>query len=62
MLSCQRTEDAIELADSLIQTAKSFNKNVIGFITDMNQPLGNYIGNWLEVYESIKVLQRWKEK
>ena len=23
----------------------------------MNQPLGNYIGNWLEVYESIKVLR-----
>ncbi|MFA7229391.1 MAG: thymidine phosphorylase, partial [Melioribacteraceae bacterium] len=23
---------------------------------DMNQPLGNYIGNWLEVYESIKIL------
>jgi pyrimidine-nucleoside phosphorylase len=49
--------DSIELADSLIQTAKSFNKRVIAFITDMNQPLGNYIGNWLEVYESIRLLQ-----
>jgi pyrimidine-nucleoside phosphorylase len=49
--------DAEQLADSLIKTAKSFNKNVIAFITDMNQPLGNYIGNWLEVYESIKILK-----
>ncbi len=50
-------EDAEALAQSLIDTAKSFGKKVIAFITDMNQPLGNYIGNWLEVYESIKVLQ-----
>jgi pyrimidine-nucleoside phosphorylase len=50
-------KDAIKLAEALIKTAKSFNKKVIAFITDMNQPLGNYIGNWLEVYESIKVLQ-----
>lgn len=57
----QKTEDAIELADSLIQTAKAFNKNVIGFVTDMNQPLGNYIGNWLEVYESIQVLRDGKK-
>lgn len=48
---------SIELANSLIDTAKSFDKEVIGFITDMNQPLGNYIGNWLEVYESIQVLK-----
>lgn len=49
--------ESIGLAESLIQTAKSFNKKVIAFITDMNQPLGNYVGNWLEVYESILVLQ-----
>jgi len=49
-------QGSINLANSLINTAKSFNKNVIAFITDMNQPLGNYIGNWLEVYESILVL------
>jgi pyrimidine-nucleoside phosphorylase len=51
------TKDALELSTSLIKTAKSFNKKVIAFITDMNQPLGNYIGNWLEVYESVKVLR-----
>lgn len=57
----QKTEDAIALADSLIKTAKAFNKKVIGFVTDMNQPLGNYIGNWLEVYESIQVLRDGKK-
>ena len=57
----QKTEDAIALADSLIQTAKAFDKKVIGFVTDMNQPLGNYIGNWLEVYESIQVLRDGKK-
>ena len=55
-------KDAIKLADSLIRTAKSFDKKVIAFITDMNQPLGNYIGNWFEIYESIKVLQGEKVK
>ncbi|MBA4406229.1 thymidine phosphorylase [bacterium] len=53
----RKHKDAKALAHSLINTAKSFDKKVIGFITDMNQPLGNYIGNWLEVYESIKVLR-----
>ena len=50
-------KESITLANSLIKTAKSFNKEVIAFITDMNQPLGNYIGNWLEVYESVEALK-----
>jgi pyrimidine-nucleoside phosphorylase len=50
-------KDARILAQSLINTAKAFDKKVLAIITDMNQPLGNYIGNWLEVYESVKVLQ-----
>ena len=53
----RKEKDAKALAKSLINTAKEFNKKVIGFITDINQPLGNYIGNWLEVYESVKVLK-----
>lgn len=53
----QKLADSKKLAKALIDTAISFDKKVIAFITDMNQPLGNYIGNWLEVYESVKVLQ-----
>lgn len=49
-------DNAKKLADNLINTAKAFDKQVTAFITDMNQPLGNYIGNWLEVLESVKVL------
>ncbi|MDO8548872.1 MAG: thymidine phosphorylase [Ignavibacteria bacterium] len=54
-------KDAVQLTNSLISTAKAFNKKVIAFITDMNQPLGNYIGNWLEVYESILILKGEKK-
>ena len=50
-------KDAETLAQSLTNTAKTFDKKCITFITDMNQPLGNYIGNWLEVYESIEILK-----
>ncbi|MBI9071239.1 MAG: thymidine phosphorylase [Melioribacteraceae bacterium] len=53
----KKMSDAKTLAESLINTAKEFDKKVLAMITDMNQPLGNYIGNWLEVYESAKVLQ-----
>lgn len=53
----RKYDDAVRLAESLIRTAKSFNKKVIAFITDMNQPLGHYIGNWLEIVESLKILK-----
>ena len=53
----RKTSDAHSLANLLISTAKAFDKKVIAFITDMNQPLGNNVGNWLEVEESINVLK-----
>ncbi|MFO7523881.1 MAG: thymidine phosphorylase [Ignavibacteriaceae bacterium] len=53
----KKRKDAEALALSLSNTAKAFGKKCITFITDMNQPLGNYIGNWLEVYESAEVLK-----
>lgn len=50
-------KDAVELTNSLVNTAKAFDKKVVAFITDMNQPLGTNIGNWLEVVECIKILR-----
>lgn len=52
-----KSNDAKKLAESLRNTAKRFNKKMITFITDMNQPLGNYIGNSLEIIESIETLK-----
>ncbi len=50
-------KDAKALANSLMNTAARFNKNSTAFITDMSQPLGNAIGNSLEIIESIETLQ-----
>ena len=53
----KKYEDSVALAESLINTAKACGKQVVGFITDMSQPLGNYIGNWLEIVEVVKILK-----
>lgn len=50
-------KDAKALAKSLRNTAKRFDKGMVTYITDMNQPLGNYIGNSLEIIESIETLK-----
>jgi len=52
----QSEERAIELAHTLIEIGKRFGKKTIGFLTDMNQPLGCAVGNWLEVTECIDCL------
>ncbi len=49
-------EDALELAQTLVSIAEDFGKRTIAYLTSMEQPLGNKIGNWLEVYESIECL------
>ena len=48
---------AIELAQTLVDIGESFNKPTIAFISNMETPTGLAIGNWLEVKESIDVLQ-----
>ncbi|MFZ1979260.1 MAG: thymidine phosphorylase [Bacteroidota bacterium] len=48
---------SIELARSLIAIGNGFGIETIGFITEMNQPLGTAIGNWLEVVESVECLR-----
>jgi pyrimidine-nucleoside phosphorylase len=49
--------EAMKLAQSLVDIGTMMGKEVIALITDMDQPLGYYIGNTLEVLESLAVLQ-----
>lgn len=53
----QKYEDSVELARALVSIGNSMGKNTVGFITDMSQPLGYAIGNWLEVVESVECLK-----
>jgi pyrimidine-nucleoside phosphorylase len=46
-----------KLAQTLVKIGTQFGKETLGFITDMNQPLGITIGNWLEVMESVECLR-----
>jgi pyrimidine-nucleoside phosphorylase len=48
---------ARELARTLVDIGKRAGKKVTAFITDMDQPLGRWVGNAVEVRESIEVLQ-----
>ena len=58
----KQERDARKLAKALVKTGKSFGVKTEALITDMNQPLGKYVGNALEVYECIKLLQNETEK
>ncbi len=49
--------DATRLAESLAGTGKAMGKKVVSLITDMGEPLGNAIGNFLEIEESMNVLE-----
>jgi pyrimidine-nucleoside phosphorylase len=48
--------DAAFLAELMVETGERMGKQVVALITDMNQPLGNMIGNALEVIEVMDVL------
>jgi pyrimidine-nucleoside phosphorylase len=49
--------DAKKLAKQLINIGTLFNKSVVAYLTSMAQPLGNHIGNWLEITECIDCMQ-----
>ena len=47
-------KDAAFLAELMVETGERMGKHVVALITDMDQPLGNMIGNALEVVEVLR--------
>lgn len=50
-------QDAVFLAELMVETGERMGKQVVALITDMDKPLGNRIGNALEVAEVVEVLR-----
>jgi len=49
--------DAEALARALVETGQQLGLRIAALLTDMNQPLGQAVGNALEVAESVEVLR-----
>jgi pyrimidine-nucleoside phosphorylase/thymidine phosphorylase len=50
-------KDAVFLAELMVETGERMGKQMVALITDMDQPLGNMIGNALEVVEVVEILR-----
>jgi len=52
----KREEDAVGLAEVMVEAGKSMGKKMVALITDMDQPLGRAAGHANEIIECIEVL------
>ncbi len=52
----KKEEDAVFLAELMVETGERMGKQMVALITDMNEPLGRMVGNAVEVRECIEIL------
>ena len=48
---------AVLLAEKMVEIGRGAGKKIAALITDMDKPLGNYIGNSLEIIEAVETLK-----
>jgi pyrimidine-nucleoside phosphorylase len=53
----KKEEDAVFLAELMVETGEAMGKAMVALITNMDEPLGMYVGNSLEVAEVLDVLR-----
>ncbi len=53
----QNVNEAKQLAQIMVDIAKKADKEAVAILTNMDEPLGNKVGNALEVIEAIETLQ-----
>jgi pyrimidine-nucleoside phosphorylase len=53
----KEAEQGEKLARSLVDTGSAMGKKIIALLTAMDEPLGNMVGNFLEVEESLDCLE-----
>jgi pyrimidine-nucleoside phosphorylase len=53
----KKEEDAVFLAELMVETGERMGKSVVALITNMDQPLGTHVGNSLEVVEVLDILR-----
>lgn len=50
-------DSAVKLAEKMVEIGRGAGRKIAALITDMNVPLGNYIGNSLEIVEAVETLK-----
>ena len=53
----RRDEDARHLAELMVATGEASGTRTVALLTRMDEPLGRFAGNWVEVWECIDVLR-----
>ncbi len=53
----KKIDEAIKIARLMVELGKKYNKKVIATLTNMSTPLGNMVGNSLEVIEAIMTVK-----
>ena len=53
----KNSAQAKDLARALMAIAKSYNKKIVSVISSMEQPLGRFAGNSLEVFECLEIMK-----